>query len=71
VAGAEGYPFNGRHPGIRVDGPGDACSSVRGEFTVHRLRFDRQGHVRFARISFIYECGYPTPVRGSFTWKRG
>jgi hypothetical protein len=71
VTGAERHPFNGRHPGIDLSGPGDACSNVWGEFTVHRLRFDRRGHVRAARISLVYECGYPTPVRAWLTWVRG
>jgi hypothetical protein len=71
VTGAERYPFNEPFPGIDLTGPGDGCSSVAGEFTVHRLRFDRRGHVRAARISFVYDCGYPTLVRGSFTWRRG
>ena len=68
---AEEHPFNEPFPGIRVSGPGHACSSVSGEFTVHRLRFDRRGHPRAARISFVYDCYYPTLVRGSFTWRRG
>lgn len=50
--GATRYPFNNGGNGLSVSGAGRGCNTLTGEFTVNEVRFDPDGTLEGASISY-------------------
>jgi hypothetical protein len=67
--GAARYPFEeGNEPGLSLSGAGRGCNKVSGEFTVTKLRRDRENHLLELAARFTQRCDDGRqPVKGMVT----
>jgi hypothetical protein len=62
--------INNTRPGVDLSGDGRACPDAVGEFTITRVKIDRQGLAALAG-SFVHRCRYESAeARGTFSYRR-
>jgi hypothetical protein len=59
-----------RRAGIDFSGNGTGCNETKGEFTIKRVRFDRDG-LRALTLSFVQDCDHAEGTdSGTLTYRR-